>query len=292
MKISTSTEFVEKHIDDFAAIKMYKDAGFDALDYSQFFLKNQDDHILLTDCYKDYALKLKEYAASLGIHFNQSHAPFPTMKDGDDEYNEIMLPRVKRAIEVAGILGAENIIVHPVVFKENQKEKNIEMYLSLLETAKKAGVKIALENMFGATIPETGKKERNVCSTPEQFSEYFDALPKEHFSCCVDIGHCALVGIEPADFIRGMGDRVTCLHTHDNDKTDDWHFPPFTLDLNWNDITKALAEVGYNGYITLEADNILDDMPTELYPHMTKYLAAAAKKIADMVENNKKELNK
>ncbi len=290
MKISTSTEFVEQRLDDFGAIKMYKEAGFDALDYSQFFLREDDDHILLSDAWKEYALKLKEYAESLDIHFNQSHAPFPTMKDGDEEYNKKMLPKVKRAIEVAGLLGAENIIVHPVVFKENQKEKNIEMYMSLLETAKNAGIKIALENMFGGTIPETNKKERNVCSTPEQFNEYFDALPKEHFSCCVDIGHCALVGIEPADFIRGMGSRVTCLHTHDNDTFDDWHFPPFTLDLNWNDIANALAEVGYNGYITLEADNILSDMPTELYPHMTKYLAGAAGKIAEMVEEQKKRI--
>jgi sugar phosphate isomerase/epimerase len=287
MKLSSQTEYISARCDDFTAVKMICEAGFDAIDYSMFAMQD-DDNILNTPAYKEHVLELKKLAESYGKHFNQAHAPFPTIRVGDDKYNETILPKIKRAIEIAGLLEVENIVVHPVFFEENKKEKNIEMYLSLLEDAKAAGVKIALENMFGKKNPETGRQTPNVCSLGEEFADFYDALPSEYFSCCVDIGHCALVGDTPENILRIMGDRVACLHVHDNDTYDDWHFPPFTLDLNWTEIANALADINYQGYITLEADNILADIPTDLYPSMLNYMYQAAKKVGDMVDGFRK----
>lgn len=287
MKLSSQTEYISARCDDFTAVKMICEAGFDAIDYSMFAMQD-DDNILNTPAYKEHVLELKKLAESYGKHFNQAHAPFPTIRVGDNKYNETILPKIKRAIEIAGLLEIENIVVHPVFFEENKKEKNIEMYLSLLEDAKAAGVKIALENMFGKKNPETGRQTPNVCSLGEEFADFYDALPSEYFSCCVDIGHCALVGDTPENVLRVMGDRVACLHVHDNDTYDDWHFPPFTLDLNWTEIAKALADINYQGYITLEADNILADIPTDLYPAMLNYMYQAAKKVGDMVDGFRK----
>ena len=123
MKVSTTTSRIAKRFDDFTSIKVIADAGFDAVDYSMFCMNEEENCILNTDGYKEHILKVKEYAESLGLHFNQAHAPFPTIKEDDEEYNKKNLPKVKRAIEIAGLLGIENIVIHPVVFKENQKEK-------------------------------------------------------------------------------------------------------------------------------------------------------------------------
>ncbi len=292
MKVSTTTSRIADRFDVFTSLKIIAEAGFDAVDFSMFCMNNGKECILNTESYKEHILKVKEYAESLGLHFNQAHAPFPTIKEDDEEYNKENLPKVKRAIEIAGLLGIENIVIHPVVFKENQKEKNIELYMSLLEDAKKANVKIALENMFGKTNPETNKKTPNVCSFGEEFAEYYDALPKEYFSCCVDIGHCGLVDSTAGKMIRTLGNRVACLHTHDNNEYDDLHYPPFMFDLDWDDIAKALAEIDYNGYITLESDCVYDQMPLDIVPYMAKYMCEAAKKLGRMVENYKKELQK
>lgn len=287
MKIASQTEYVSARLNDYEAVRMVCEAGFDALDFSMFHMKN-DDCSLNSASYKDIVKELKNIADGYGKPFCQAHAPFPTMKDGDEEYNKNMLPKVKRSIEIAGMLGVENIVVHPIFFAENKFEKNMEMYMGLLPDAKNAGVKIALENMFGKKDPVTNKQTPNVCSLPEEFAEFFDALPREYFTCCVDIGHCALVGSTPEAMLRGLGDRVGCLHVHDNDTFDDWHFPPFTLDLNWKEIAKALADIDYKGYITLESDNILADIPTELYPSMLRYMHDAARHVANMVEGFKK----
>lgn len=292
MKVSTSTDIIATRTDDFTAIKILAEAGFNALDYSMFDMRDNDNHILNSDGYKEHILKVKEYAKSLGLTFCQAHAPFPTLKDGDEEYNRMITPKIKRAIEIAGLLEIENIVIHPVVFAENQKEKNIEMYMGFVEDAKKANVRIALENMFGKTNPETNKKLPNVCSFGEEFADYYDALPKEHFSCCVDVGHCGLVDTTAGKMIRTLGERVACLHIHDNDGYEDWHYPPFVFDIDWKDTAKALAEINYNGYINLESDGILNDIPMDIISFMTKYMCEAAKKLGRMVEDYKKELKK
>ena len=287
MKIATQTEYIQARLNECEAVKMICEAGFDAIDFSMFHMKH-DDCPLNTDAYVDIVKEMKAVADSFGKPFCQAHAPFPTMRDGDEEYNKNMMPKVKRAIEIAGMLGVENIVVHPVFFAENKFDKNMAMYNELLPVAKKAGVKIALENMFGKKDPATNKQTPNVCSLAPEFAEYYDALPKEHFTCCVDIGHCALVGSTPEEVLRGLGgDRVGCLHVHDNDTFDDWHFPPFTLDLDWKEIAKALADIDYKGYITLESDAILNDIPTELYPSMLRYMHDAARLVAKMVEDYK-----
>ena len=287
MKIASQTEYASARVGDCEAVRMICEAGFDAIDFSMFHMKH-DDCPLNSDAYVDIVKEIKAVADSYGKPFCQAHAPFPTMKDGDEEYNKNMMPKVKRAIEIAGMLGVENIVVHPVFFAENKFDKNMAMYNELLPVAEKAGVKIALENMFGKKDPATNKQTPNVCSLAPEFAEYYDALPKEHFTCCVDIGHCALVGSTPEEVLRGLGgDRVGCLHVHDNDTFDDWHFPPFTLDLDWKEIAKALADIDYKGYITLESDAILNDIPTELYPSMLRYMHDAARLVAKMVDDYK-----
>ena len=276
MKIASQTEYVSARLNDYEAVRMVCEAGFDALDFSMFHMKN-DDCLLNSDSYKDIVKELKNIADGFGKPFCQAHAPFPTLRDGDEEYNKNMLPKVKRSIEIAGMLGVENIVVHPIFFGENKFEKNMEMYMGLLDDAKNAGVKIALENMFGKKNPETNKQTPNVCSLAPEFAEFYDALPREYFTCCVDIGHCALVGSTPEEMLRGLGERVGCLHVHDNDTFDDWHFPPFTLDLDWKEIAKALADIDYKGDLTFEADSFMNNKPDFLLPECAKLMAKTGK---------------
>ena len=128
MKVSTQTLTMSRAFGDEEAIKILARVGFDALDYSMFD-EDPDTSPFLSDSYESYALKLKKIAEDEGIRFNQAHAPFPSYRYGDDDYNKKILPRIIRTIAFAGILGADQIIVHPVAFKENKKEKNVKRIL-------------------------------------------------------------------------------------------------------------------------------------------------------------------
>ena len=78
-----------------------------------------------------------------------------------------------------------------------------------------------------------------------------DELDSDGFVMCLDIGHVAITGTEPEDYIRGMSNkRLKALHVHDTDYLGDTHTIPYLGKHNWNEICKALGEIGYDGAFT------------------------------------------
>lgn len=267
------------------AVELIAQAGFDAVDLSMF--EDESNAWIYAKGFEKRAEKLVQIAKDHGVYFNQAHAPFPSYRVGDEEYNQKIRPMLIRSIELAGLLGVKNIIVHPVFFPKNKKQNNLKMYNELLPTAKKAGVKIALENMWGRD-PRMKTIVPNVCSTAKELAQYVDALDPEWFTVCLDIGHIGLVREYEAPFIRYLGaERLTCVHIHDNNYLDDQHTSPFMGKLPWGEITKAFAEIGYKGDLTLESDNFLKRMPASMYPAGLKFMEAAGRELIRMIEEAK-----
>ena len=65
MRLSIETYVFREHFGDNVAIKMIKDAGFDAFDYSMFWATEKND--MLGDDYRERALALRGYADEIGI---------------------------------------------------------------------------------------------------------------------------------------------------------------------------------------------------------------------------------
>ena len=80
-------------VDD--GLKLFKRAGYEALDYSMFGMTN-DANFLNTCDFEAYARELREKAEALGLKWNQAHAPFPGLKYSDDAYNEKRRPEWKK----------------------------------------------------------------------------------------------------------------------------------------------------------------------------------------------------
>ena len=102
MLISSEIESWRRIGGDEKAIKLLKDSGFTAYDYSMcksVGIKNLGFELITSDNYIEKAKKIREYADSIGLPCNQTHAPFPTAKAGDDEYNKWATEMSKRAIE-------------------------------------------------------------------------------------------------------------------------------------------------------------------------------------------------
>jgi sugar phosphate isomerase/epimerase len=275
MIISTQTDAFAAKFGDHDAIKYLAQIGYDAFDYSMFNLLSKNImHPLMRDDYKDYAQSLRRTADEHNIICNQAHAPFPSYiqypKEGQESFNEIIVPAIVRAMESAAIIGAKIIIVHPVMLDEpvRQKEMNMQFYNNLLPYCKKYNIKIALENMWG--WDDINKKVTpSVCSTGAEFCEYLDMLDKDWFVACLDLGHSEMQGSGAAssvELIHALGhDRLKALHIHDNDKIGDTHTMPFMGKINWDEIMRALKAINYNGDFTFEADNFLSGFPAELY---------------------------
>lgn len=280
MLLSTQTDVTAREFGLPEAVRLIGAAGFDAADISMF--DDEWNQWMFADGFGPRVLEVKRAAKEAGIALNQAHAPFPTMKDGDAEFNEKRMAQVKRSIEIAGMLEVRNIVVHPVVFRKQMKAKNLTMYRELQSAARKAGVRIALENMWG----RDNRRNvicKNVCSDAESLAEYFDALDPDLFSVCLDLGHIGLVGDYEVGTIKKLGaKRLKCLHVHDTDYRNDLHTLPWCGRLPWQEIMAALGEIGYTGDLTFEADNFIAHTPKTLIPSALRYMHDVGRELIRM----------
>lgn len=283
MKISTEIQSAANLVGEEKAIEYIAKAGFDAWDFSMFLMCRYDwgkqallanNHPLASDNYLAFARKLKKVGNDNGIICNQSHAPFPSSCSEIRSY-------FKRAVECTAEAGGKICIIHP----DNNKsaEENAEMYLELLPFAKSCGVRIATENMWNW---DSNKNESSfaACATSESFNEHLDEVNDDYFVACLDIGHAEMrgSGSGAAAMIYALNDRLQALHIHDNDKWHDSHQIPFSMSIDFNSVVKALKDINYQGYLTLEADQYLKKYSSDNVFEGIKNLAAADKKLANM----------
>ena len=291
MKTCTQTDILGQAYAPEEVIDILADAGYDAIDWSFFEMINGQG-IWCQDGWKERAHEVRAKADSRGIPIVQAHAPFPSGY-GDPERDAVVFDRIVRSMEVASILGVENIIVHPITcmgYRTNRKnawEVNKDFYTRLLPYCEKFDICVCTENMWGRS-PVTKNIESYFCGEPDDFCEFVDLMNSPRIKGCLDLGHSALVGIDPAYFIRALGpERLHALHVHDVDCFSDLHTMPFTQKLDWGSICQALGESGYKGYLTLEADNFIKKMPRELWHDAVKLMASTARYLANLVEANR-----
>lgn len=284
MKLVTQTEALADRFGNEEAVRILCESGYDGIDFSMFAMLHDDDNVLNSSGFVSHVRKVKKIADFYGVTFEQAHSPFPSARENDDEFNRKMMPKLKRSLEIAGILDAKICVVHPVAFGEKCFERNLEIYHELEPYAAEYGVKIALENMWGWS-DEIQRIVPNVCSTAEDFNRYIDALNPKNFTACLDLGHCGLVGEDAATMIKQMGhDRLGALHIHDNDFVRDLHTIPYNSKMDWDSIARALAEIDYKGNFTYEADNFIKPFPDELLFECERFMAHIGRSMIRKIE--------
>lgn len=285
MKISTEIDSAARIVGEERAVELVARAGFDAFDFSMFAMAPYDyqsrtlrptDHPLHGDGYAAFAKRLATIAHENGIVCNQSHAPFPVYCPEIRDY-------LKRAIECTAIAGADVCVIHPDNYKSAQE--NAELFRELLPFAKAHGVRIATENMW-LWDNERDCASAAACSHHDDFKAHIDVVGDPFLVACLDIGHAEMRGLDTSacDMIRTLGPRLQALHIHDNDRKYDSHRLPFTMDIAFGPIVEALREIGYTGYLTLEADRHLDGVQAEDVAKEICVMADAARRLAAMFD--------
>lgn len=285
MKISTLIGDIAPVIGEEKAVEYVAKAGFDAWDFSMFAMCKYDwetgslfenNHPLTGNQYLAFARKLKKIGLDNGIVCNQSHAPFPSSCPEIRSY-------FKRAIECTAEAGGGLCVIHP----DNNKsaQENAEMFLELLPFAKEQKVKIATENMWNWN-KEKDESSFAACATSESFVEHIDTVKDDYLVACLDIGHAEMrgSGSGAVPMIHALGNRLQALHIHDNDRWHDSHQIPFSMSIDFAPIVKALKDIDYKGWFTLEADRYLKDFNADNIFDGILDLQRAARKLADMFE--------
>ena len=266
------------------------EAGFRSIDLN---LCQVNNNVLFFPGKERHIANIKRILASGGAVIHQTHAPFPSYREGEDEYNKLLKERTLQAIEISAELGARQVIVHPIHYrnatKKEQLERNLELYAPYGALAKKCGIKIAIENMWAHHRDKNDRIVPNVCSDAEELCTYLDALG-DGYTICLDLGHAGLVGEAADKMILAIGkERLGALHVHDNDFYHDSHTAPFLGDMNWDAITDALAAIGYEESFTFEVDGDYLPPVKELRLPAAKYLLAIGEYLVGEIERKKQE---
>lgn len=288
---SSNSQFLRHGFSCEEAVEIMHKAGYDAIDFS--FHISPEYYGEQTDSaeFKERFLALRALAESKGMVFNQAHAPEGSSSN-DMEWTVQRFHDIRRAIRNASYLGIKVVVVHPVQHlqycdpgvPEQLFEMNMKFYNALKPYADEAGVKIGVENMW--QMPGGIKIDHSTCSKPEEFVRYMDTLNSDTFVACLDIGHAPLVGVDPATLIRALGkDRLKALHVHDVDGKDDLHTLPFMSKINWDSVTAALKEIGYEGDLTYECGGFFGRIPNELMLSAARFSVDVGRYLIDKIQN-------
>jgi len=260
-------------------IKTLKETGFDAVDWSFYW---EAAPVLCGDDYVKKAEEIRDCLKKYGLKCNQAHAPFDFTCDMPQEDSCFAYLSIKRAIEAAGIIGVDHIVVHGVKVPETSVsnrsiEYNYAFYKKLEPFAEKAGVKIAVENLSDAF------------TYPDLLQGMLDKLDSPNFIGLVDVGHAWLrANMQPGTFIRQLKPgTLKGLHIQDNHgaaRGVDEHIVPFSATVDFDDLAKALVETGYDGDFTLELPRFLGMYAEHdlLKPALSFAHAVGRKMVADM----------
>lgn len=250
MRLSLNTAYICTIGSMEKTLQAFKDAGFDTFDYSLSYLIEQCDTYIDKKDYIEKTKKLREFADKLGLKCNQSHSfmKYPD-KELEPRQNSWRWNMCIRSIQMAAIMGAEYVVVHP--FPHYSEDENVYFFKELLEEAKENHIKIAIEN-----VPD------GVFSYEESINSMLDKINDPDICLCLDIGHAELPKQHPtsaSNIIRKCSKYLKCMHIHDNDKYHDSHTLPGMGLIDFDEVIKALKEVGYNGDLTYEVDGYIYD---------------------------------
>lgn len=267
--------------DTFGIEKMFDimaSAGIEGIDFN-----NDVAEYCTTEHDEEFYRSLGKYAASRGVAICQAHAPFPSSYVEEDKSAK-RFEEIVQGIKNAAYLGAPMIVVHPCVHldfavegnPEILFEYNLNFYKKLIPVARECGIKIAIENIGRVSIT----------STPERLNKLFDTLNDPVFTVCFDVGHCLLQGVDPAEAIRAIGERLVdgCTHVHDNNGDRDTHTLPYYGKVEWESVMKALADIDYAGDLNYEASAFIKDIPVVLYEDGLTYMAKVGKYLIERFE--------
>lgn len=264
-------------------IDVFANAGVEGIDF------NNDIKEFYTDAHdKNYYLDIKNYAQDRGVEIGQAHAPFASSsKIPDVDANPVDVKNIIKSMENASYLGAPMIVVHPCRNLDYNVEGNLEkmfeynynFYKSLIPYAEEFNIKVAIENI--------GRGSHTVTSSPEKLIRLYDELNNPAFTICFDVGHCLLQGVDPAEAIKKLGNRLVngCTHVHDNDGISDSHTLPYYGKVEWDSVCKALAEIGYDGNLNYEASNFIKNLPESLYVSGLEYMSSVGHYLIEKIKS-------
>src|SRR5882762_1379773 len=217
-----------------------RDAGFDAIE-------------MQTIARADEAAEIREAAnkAGLRIHsvMNADHWRFP-LSSSDPAAVTQSVAGMETSLRNAKLWGADAVLLVPAVvnpqtsYKDAWTRSQNVIRERLLPLASDLKVVIAVEEVWNKFL-----------LSPIEFARYVDEMGSPWVKAYFDVGNVVFYGY-PQDWVRTLGPRIAKVHLKDFQlDRPGGKFAWKNLgegDIDWVEVRKAFADVGYDGWMTTE----------------------------------------
>jgi L-ribulose-5-phosphate 3-epimerase len=180
---------------------------------------------------------------------------------------------LKQALEDAKFFGTNEVLLVPGKVLPNANfdecyKRSQEEIKKVIPYAKEMGVKIGIENVWNDFIND-----------PETMVKYIDSFESEYVMAHYDVGNHVKFN-KPEHWVRTLGKRILRLHIKEytTAKTAEGKVIGFGAklgdggDIKWDEVTKALAEIGYTGWATAEVPGGNRDVLKDIAERMNRIL--------------------
>lgn len=223
--------------------QMAKDVGFDAIEG-----KTTEDPAEVD------AIRKASEKTGVKIHsvMNMAHWNYP-LSSPDPAAVETSMKGMETSLRNAAAWGADTVLLVPAVVSETVRyadaySRSVVQVKKLIPLAEKLKVKICIENVWNKFL-----------LSPLEMAQYVDQFKSPYVQAYFDVGNILLYGY-PQDWIRTLGKRIAKVHFKDfknqNNALIRKRVPEFVDlregDLDWKEVHKALGEVGFSSYATVE----------------------------------------
>jgi sugar phosphate isomerase/epimerase len=171
----------------------------------------------------------------------------PSWIEPDVNYRRVRIDHTRRALTLAKELGATCITTEPGGPVEGRPwgqclDLFVEMLKPVVGHAEKEGVVLLIE-----PEPEL------LIERADQYLEFAGRLSSPFLGLNFDIGHSFCVKDDPADTIRRLGKLIRHVHLEDIAATRvHHHLIPGEGVIDFGAALRALTDVGYDGWVTIE----------------------------------------
>lgn len=257
MKISMSYWGLEGGLDGTRpvgeALREVKDLGFDAIE-----LAIASTGVLTPQTTREECVEIAAQARALGLEISslasgQSWEWSPTASD--PAVRQEIIGFTKKALQITRWLGQDAYLYVPgavqVFFLPDGEvipydvcyERARQAVEALLPTAEAAGVAICIENVWNKFL-----------LSPLEMRTFIDSFGSQYVGAYFDVGNVLLTGY-PDQWIRILGPRIKRVHIKDYKVAVGSAAGFCDLlegDVDFKAVKKALAKIGYDGYVTAE----------------------------------------
>jgi L-ribulose-5-phosphate 3-epimerase len=220
--------------------KIARDAGFEAME-----MNTQPDQA------EAEAAKKASDETGVKIHsvMNSDHWRFP-LSSSDPEVVSKSVAGMETSLKNATLWGAGSVLLVPAVvdgkttYQEAWTRSQKVIRERILPKYQDAKVIIAVEEVWNKFL-----------LSPLEMARYVDEFKSDWVKAYMDVGNVVFYGY-PQDWIRTLGKRIVRMHLKDFKlERGAGKFEWKNLgegDIDWIDVRKAMTEIGYDGYITIE----------------------------------------